>query len=79
MGGDLSSAELVGKLTAEPNSEWAEWRSGKPITQAQLARFFRPFGVAPCPVQIRDQQVRDIAVSNSSKASKGTFRSKTSF
>ena len=45
----LSSADLVGKLTAEPDSEWAEWRSGKPITQAQLARLLRPFGVAPCP------------------------------
>ena len=58
VGGDLSSAELVAKLTAEPDSEWAEWRSGKPITQAQLARLLRPFGVAPCPVRIRDQQVR---------------------
>ena len=57
-GGDISSADLVAKLTAEPDSEWAEWRSGKPITQAQLARLLRPFGVAPCPVRIRDQQVR---------------------
>ena len=58
VGGDISSAELMGKLTAEPDSEWAEWRSGKPITQAQLARLLRPFGVAPCPVRIRDQQIR---------------------
>jgi hypothetical protein len=55
----LSSAHLVGKLTAEPDSEWAEWRSGKPITQNQLARLLRPFGIAPGQVWITaDRQSR---------------------
>jgi putative DNA primase/helicase len=56
----LSSAALVVKLTAEPDSLWAEWRSGKPITQAQLARLLKPFGIAPEQVRTgnSDQQVR---------------------
>jgi putative DNA primase/helicase len=55
----LSSADLVGKLTAEPDSQWAEWRSGKPITQNQLARLLKPFGIAPGQVWITpDRQSR---------------------
>jgi Protein of unknown function (DUF3631) len=55
----LSSADLVGKLTAEPDSQWAEWRSGKPITQNQLARLLKPFGIAPGQVRITaDRQSR---------------------
>ena len=55
----IGSADLVGKLTAEPDSKWAEWRSGKPITQNQLARLLKPFGIAPGQVWITaDRQSR---------------------
>jgi putative DNA primase/helicase len=43
----ISSAELVAQLCAHPDSPWAEYRNGKPITQAQLARVLKPFGIAP--------------------------------
>jgi hypothetical protein len=48
----MSSGELVEKLTAECDSHWSEWKSGKPITQAQLARLLRPFGIAPDRVRL---------------------------
>jgi uncharacterized protein DUF3631 len=34
-------------MAAYPDSPWAEWRGGKPITQAQLARVLKPYGIAP--------------------------------
>jgi putative DNA primase/helicase len=37
----ISSAELVAALAANPESRWAEWKGGKPITQAQLARVLK--------------------------------------
>lgn len=43
----MSSAELTAKLTADLESPWAEWKGGKPITQAQLARVLKPFGIRP--------------------------------
>jgi hypothetical protein len=43
----ISSAELVNRLCTYSDSPWAEWKRGKPITQAQLARVLKPFGIAP--------------------------------
>jgi Protein of unknown function (DUF3631)/CHC2 zinc finger len=43
----MSSAELAAALGADPTGPWAEWKGGKPITQAQLARVLKPFGIAP--------------------------------
>jgi hypothetical protein len=43
----ISSADLVAQLCAYPDSPWSEWKAGKPITQAQLARVLKPFGIAP--------------------------------
>ena len=54
----IGSADLVARLTAEPDAEWAEWKAGKPMTQAQLARVLKPFGIAPMQVRIGGQQVR---------------------
>jgi putative DNA primase/helicase len=54
----IGSQQLIDKLTADPGSEWAEWRSGKPITQAQLARLLKPFRVVPEQVRMGGQQVR---------------------
>ena len=42
----ISSAELVGRLAADPKAPWSDWKGGKPITQAQLARVLKPFGIA---------------------------------
>jgi hypothetical protein len=43
----MSSTELVAQLSAYPDSPWSEWRNGKPITPAQLARLLKPYGIAP--------------------------------
>jgi Protein of unknown function (DUF3631)/CHC2 zinc finger len=42
-----SSADLAAQLGAIADSPWSEWRHGKPITQAQLARVLKPYGIAP--------------------------------
>ena len=56
----ISSEDLIQKITADPDSEWAEWKAGKPITQKQLARLLKPYGIAPEQVRIggRQRQVR---------------------
>jgi hypothetical protein len=54
----IGSEDLIQTITADPDSEWAEWRAGKPITQAQLARLLRPYGIAPEQVRIGKRQVR---------------------
>src|SRR5262249_6939197 len=37
--------DLVTTLTADPEWPWAEWKRGKPLTQKQLGRLLRPFGL----------------------------------
>ena len=43
----ISSAELAIALGAFADGPWSEWKGGKPITPAQLARALKPFGIAP--------------------------------
>jgi hypothetical protein len=43
----ISSAELAETVGADASSPFSEWKGGKPITQAQLARVLKPFGIAP--------------------------------
>ena len=43
----LASTDLLGKLTADADGHWAEWKGGKPLTQAQLARLLAPYGISP--------------------------------
>jgi putative DNA primase/helicase len=50
----ISSAELVATLSANTESPWAEWKGGKPITQAQLARVLKPFGVGSEVVRLSE-------------------------
>ena len=57
-GGAIGSQQLIDRLTADPDSEWVEWRHGKPISQAQLARLFKPFHIFPQQVRIGGQQLR---------------------
>jgi hypothetical protein len=61
--GAVGSQQLIDRLTANPDSEWAEWRYGKPISQAQLARMLRAFHINPEQVRIGGQQMRGYQVS----------------
>ena len=48
----MSSADLAAALGADMTGPWAEWKGGKPITQAQLARVLKPFGIAPTKIRL---------------------------
>jgi Protein of unknown function (DUF3631) len=41
----IQSADLVAKLTADPEEPWVEWKHGKPLSQKQLASLLRPSGI----------------------------------
>jgi putative DNA primase/helicase len=43
----ISSNVLATELGAMEGRPWAEWRNGKPITAASLARTLAPFGISP--------------------------------
>ena len=43
----LRSAEMAEVLGAMENRPWPEWRNGKPMTPAALARLLAPFGITP--------------------------------
>jgi putative DNA primase/helicase len=65
--GEISSADLVVRLTSDPERPWVEWKHGKPLTQQQLAGLLRPFGIIPerldsSPSGERRQQVRGYRV-----------------
>ena len=42
---EIASAEVCAVLTADPTSEWCNFRGKGPISQAQLAALFHPFGI----------------------------------
>ena len=48
----ISSADLVAQLCTYSDSPWSEWRGGKPITQNQLARLLKPYGIAPQVIRL---------------------------
>jgi putative DNA primase/helicase len=41
----IRSADLLAKLTADPERPWAEWKHGRSLTQKQLAGLLRPFQI----------------------------------
>ena len=41
----IRSADLVEKLIADPERPWVEWKRGRPLTQKQLGRLLKPFGI----------------------------------
>src|SRR5262245_28612431 len=43
----IGSTELATELGTMEGRPWAEWRNGKPITAASLARMLAPFGIFP--------------------------------
>jgi hypothetical protein len=53
----ISSAELVAKLGADVGSPWAEWKNGKPMTQAQLARVLKRFSIYPEDIRFQSGPV----------------------
>jgi len=48
----LASADLCEALAADATSPWADYKNGKPIGQAQLARLLKSFGLIPHSVRI---------------------------
>jgi putative DNA primase/helicase len=47
----IGSSELVDALTEDKAGRWAEFSHGKALTQRQLARLLRPFGIVPGTVR----------------------------
>jgi putative DNA primase/helicase len=53
------SEDLIESLTSDPTADWAEWgKSRKPITQNQIARLLKPFGISPERIRIGEIQKR---------------------
>jgi putative DNA primase/helicase len=50
----LSSKQVVQSLTAMEDRPWPEWRKGKPLTENQLAKLLKPFGVGPKVIRLKD-------------------------
>ncbi len=50
----LPSRDIVEQLVLMEDGPWAEYRRGKPITPAQVARLLRPHGVRPKDIWIAD-------------------------
>jgi hypothetical protein len=48
----VSSADLAADLGADMAGPFSEWKNGKPITQAQLARVLKPFPIAPIKIRL---------------------------
>jgi putative DNA primase/helicase len=40
---EIRSADLVAKLTSDPERPWAEWKHGRPLSQKQLAGLLKSF------------------------------------
>jgi hypothetical protein len=52
------SSALIGHLTIDPESPWAEYHRGKPITQKQVANLLRAFGIASATVWINGKSAK---------------------
>jgi len=50
----ISSQDLVDKLTAMDGRPWAEWKSGRPLTQNTLARLLGPFEIISGTIRLPD-------------------------
>ena len=55
----LASADLTKRLVELEGRPWAEYgRTGKPLSQNQLARLLKPLGIAPEVIRIRTETAR---------------------
>jgi putative DNA primase/helicase len=43
----MASASICAEMATMEGRPWPEWKKGKPVTQNQLARLLKPFGIAP--------------------------------
>jgi len=50
----IASEEVVAQLGLLDDRPWAEYRAGKPITKAQLARLLKPFGISSGTIRLPD-------------------------
>jgi hypothetical protein len=48
----IRSADLVAKLTENPERPWVEWSHGKPLSQKQLGSLLRPFGIVSVKIDM---------------------------
>jgi hypothetical protein len=51
LGDKLGTKSLIENLTGIEERPWGEWKAGKPITPAQLARLLGPFQVIPVNIK----------------------------
>jgi putative DNA primase/helicase len=56
--GDISSQTLIEDLISLPESDYAEWAKGKPISQKHLTNMLKDFGIRPQQVRVNGHQVR---------------------
>jgi putative DNA primase/helicase len=54
----ITSADLLAALTADDESEWKEWKTGKPLTLKQLSNVLTTFGIKPGRPVIDGRQQR---------------------
>ncbi|MDP2601782.1 MAG: DUF3631 domain-containing protein [Deltaproteobacteria bacterium] len=54
----IPSADLAEHLGGKPESRWAEWSHGKPITQRQVARLLAPLKIKPSSVRVGTETPR---------------------
>ena len=54
----LWSEEIVSALAQMENRPWPEWKSGKPITQRQLAQLLKPFKIESKDIKKLDNTVK---------------------
>lgn len=54
--GRIRSSDLLLELHKIPESPWSEWKGGQPLSDVQLARLLKPFGIGPKTLwfQLRD-------------------------
>jgi putative DNA primase/helicase len=48
----LSSEDIINALSQMDDRPWPEWRNGKSLTKAGLARLLKPFKIAPATIRI---------------------------
>src|SRR5262245_54924563 len=62
----IASEDLTAVLVDLEDRSWAEWKNGKPMTKAQLARLLKPFDIVSDSVRIAaDKTLRDTTEASS--------------
>jgi Protein of unknown function (DUF3631)/Bifunctional DNA primase/polymerase, N-terminal len=49
--GEIRTADLLAKLTADPERPWADWSHGKALTAKHLGRLLKPFAIVSSNVK----------------------------